>query len=74
VTGKTLSTYGARISGCPLRSWDWLAHASGQRLEFKKDRRSEVLQGSPKHVSMTRWPGYGNGWPVVRSSREVQSA
>jgi electron transfer flavoprotein beta subunit len=53
VAGKTLSTYGADDIGLPADRTGLAG--SPTRVagiwEFKKDRRSEVLQGNPKHVS-----------------------
>jgi electron transfer flavoprotein beta subunit len=53
VAGKTLSTYGAGDLGLPAEELGLAG--SPTRVagvwEFKKDRRSEILQGSPKSVS-----------------------
>jgi electron transfer flavoprotein beta subunit len=53
VADKTLSAYGADDIGLPAGKTGLAG--SPTRVagvwEFKKDRRSEVLQGSPKHVS-----------------------
>jgi electron transfer flavoprotein beta subunit len=53
VAGKTLSAYGADDIGLPADKTGLAG--SPTRVagvwEVKKDRRSEVLQGNPKHVS-----------------------
>jgi electron transfer flavoprotein beta subunit len=53
VANKTLSTYGAKDLGLPAEKLGLAGSPTrvASVWEFKKDRRSEVLQGSPKHVS-----------------------
>ena len=53
VAGKTLSTYGAKDLGLPAEKLGLAGSPTrvASVWEFKKDRRSEVLQGSPKHAS-----------------------
>ena len=53
VAGKLLSTYGAKDLGLPAEKLGLAGSPTrvASVWEFKKDRRSEVLQGSPKHVS-----------------------
>jgi electron transfer flavoprotein beta subunit len=53
VAGKALSTYGAKDLGLPTEKLGLAGSPTrvANVWEFKKDRRSEVLQGSPKHVS-----------------------
>jgi electron transfer flavoprotein beta subunit len=53
VASKTFSTYGAEDLGLPAEKLGLAGSPTrvASVWEFKKDRRSEVLQGSPKHVS-----------------------
>jgi len=53
VANKTLSTYGAKDLGLPAEKLGLAGSPTrvANIWEFKKDRRCEVLQGSPKHVS-----------------------
>jgi electron transfer flavoprotein beta subunit len=53
VAGKTLSTYGAKDLELPAEKLGLAGSPTrvANVWEFKKDRRSEVLQGDPKHVS-----------------------
>jgi electron transfer flavoprotein beta subunit len=53
VADKPLLTYGAKDLGLPAEKLGLAGSPTrvASVWEFKKDRRSEVLQGSPKHVS-----------------------
>jgi electron transfer flavoprotein beta subunit len=53
VASKTVSTYGASDLGLPAEKLGLAGSPTrvANVWEFKKDRRSEVLQGNPKHVS-----------------------
>ena len=53
VAGKTLSTYGAKGIDLPAEKLGLAGSPTrvANVWEFKKDRRSEVLQGSPKNMS-----------------------